>query len=318
MKTNRLDIRKIIDDVLETEAESILDLKKNIPVATWQGIVDVILKARGKVIITGMGKSGIIGRKISSTLASTGTPSFYIHPADAWHGDLGMINRDDVVVLISNSGETNEVLNLISFLKENRNVTISITGNPSSTLARNTDFTLNIHVKKEACPLQLAPTSSTTATLAIGDALAVLLMQARGFTQEDFSRFHPGGSLGRMLLTHVDDVMRTNDLPILPPSSSVKDLISVMTRGRLGLVIIRSRGKTLGLITDGDLRRAMEKYGSNLFSLKITSFMTQSPKTIETGTKLAEVEAIMNKYKITSLLVMKKGILAGVVQIYDL
>lgn len=309
---------KIISEVLDIESEAILNLKSSISPVTWQGILDIILETKGRVIVTGMGKSGIIGRKISSTLSSTGTQSFFIHPAEAWHGDLGMINPDDVVILISYSGETNEILNLISFLKENGNKTISMTGNIRSTLARNTDFIINIRVSKEACPLQLAPTSSTTATLAIGDALAVLLMHARDFKPEHFARLHPGGVLGRRLLTRVDDVMRKTNLPVLTNRASVKDLISLISQGRLGLVVIMTGKKIEGIITDGDLRRAMEKFGSDLFSKKIKTFMTKNPKCIEAGTMLLEAEQLMTKFKITSLLVTRKGDLAGVIQIYDL
>ena len=320
MKKNswNIDLSKIIFNVLDIESEAILNLKKNISLETWHGILATILNSKGRVIVTGMGKSGIIGKKISSTLSSTGTQSFFIHPAEAWHGDLGMINQEDVVILISYSGETNEVLNLISFLKENKNKTVAITGNLHSTLARNTDFIIDIHVSREACPLQLAPTSSTTATLAIGDTLAILLMQARDFKPEHFARFHPGGILGRRLLTRVEDVMRKTDLPVLSLQSSVKELIPLISQGRLGLVIIITGKKIEGIVTDGDLRRAIEKFGSALFEKKITTFMTKHPKCIETGTKLTDAEQLMTKYKITSLLVTRKGHLEGVIQIYDL
>ncbi|MFI5222342.1 MAG: SIS domain-containing protein, partial [Bacteroidia bacterium] len=240
-------------DVFKIEAKSVSDLSDQLT-EDFSKAVDAILNIRGRVVVTGLGKSGLIGRKISATLASTGTPSFFMHPVEAFHGDLGVVKNLDLVIGISYSGETEELLKLIPFFKTNKIKFIGITGNPGSTLAKNSDFHLNVKVYKEACPLELAPTSSTTATLAMGDALAVALMKARNFQPEDFAQFHPGGSLGRKLLTTVEDAMFKKDLPMVKLSDSVKTVINTMSSGRLGLAVVIDQNKITGIITDGDLR----------------------------------------------------------------
>lgn len=281
--------------------------------------VDNILSCRGRVIITGMGKSGLVGRKIAATLASTGTHSFYLHPAEAFHGDLGMISAEDIIVALSHSGETDEVLKIVPFIQSNGNTLISITGNEESTLAKNSHIHLNTGVKEEACILHLAPTTSTTAQLAMGDALAIALMQARDFTSMDFARLHPGGSLGRRLLMSVGNVMRRNDLPVVGMDCSATDMIHAMTRGGLGLIIICDGDKIEGIVTDGDLRRAMESRQSEFFAIKAIDIATRSPKCIGATAKLIEAEKMMTQYKVNSLLVTDdEGALRGVIQIYDI
>ena len=281
--------------------------------------VDCILACRGKVIITGMGKSGLVGRKIAATLASTGTHSFYLHPGEAFHGDLGMISSEDIVVALSHSGETDEVLKIVPFIQSNGNTLISITGNQESTLAKNSHIHLNTGVKEEACILHLAPTTSTTAQLAMGDALAIALMQARDFTSMDFARLHPGGSLGRRLLMNVGNVMRRHDLPVVGMDCSATDMIHAMTRGGLGLIIICDGEKIEGIVTDGDLRRAMESRQSEFFVIKAIDIATRSPKCIGANAKLIEAEKIMTEHKVNSLLVTtEQGRLEGIIQIYDI
>lgn len=281
--------------------------------------INSILACRGKVIITGMGKSGLVGRKIAATLASTGTPSFYLHPGEAFHGDLGMISSEDVVLALSHSGETDEVLKIVPFIQSNHNVLISITANAESTLAKNSDIHLNTGVKEEACILHLAPTSSTTAQLALGDALAIALMKARDFTSMDFARLHPGGSLGRRLLMTVGNVMRKSDLPVVGMECSATEMIHAMTRGGLGLIIICDEDSIEGIVTDGDLRRAMESRQSEFFNIKAIDIATRSPKSISSHAKLIEAEKMMTRHKVNSLLVTnEQGQLEGVIQIYDI
>lgn len=304
-------------EVFRIEAKSISDLQKLID-QHFIKAVETILKSKGRVVISGVGKSGLIGRKIAATLASTGTPSLFMHPVEAFHGDLGMVKKEDVFVGISYSGETEELLKIIPFVKHMGIAFIGISGNPASTLARNSTHHLNVKVYKEACPLELAPTSSTTATLAMGDALAVALMKARDFRSEDFAQFHPGGSLGRRLLTTVENCMHKNNLPVVKPSDSVKQVINTMSSGRLGMAIVLDKQKVTGIITDGDLRRAMDKYTEKFFGLKAANLMTKNPKTISKDMKMAEAEDLMNQHKITSLIVTDKGgKLAGVAQIYS-
>jgi len=265
-----------------------------------------------------MGKSGIIGRKIAATMASTGTPSFFLHPGEAYHGDLGMIEQDDIVLLISNSGETDEVLRLIPFLKAQKNIIVSMSGNPSSTLAKNSTYHLNVAVEKEACLLQLAPTSSTTATLVMGDALAVTLMELRGFKDTDFAQFHPGGSLGRRLLTRVEDVMRKEALPIVKSATSIQELIGIVSTARLGLAIVLEADVILGIVTDGDIRREMEESEATFFKLTARDLMSKEPKRIEAKEKLKTAQELMTELKVNSLLVVEDEKLVGIVQIYDL
>jgi arabinose-5-phosphate isomerase len=303
-------------EVFQIEAKSISNLSKLLD-EQFEQCVETILKSKGRLVITGVGKSGLIGRKISATLASTGTPSMFLHPVEAFHGDLGMLKKEDVVLAISYSGETEELLKIVPFIKANGLKLIGMSGKPKSTLAKNSDYHLNVFVQKEACPLELAPTSSTTATLAMGDALAVALMKGRNFKSEDFARFHPGGSLGRRLLTTVEDCMFKDKLPVVEPDDSIKTVINTMSTGRLGIAVVVSKGLIKGLITDGDLRRAMDKHAEKLFTLKAQNIMTPKPKTIDKTMKMAEAESLMTQFKITSLLVAEKGKLVGVAQIYS-
>lgn len=281
--------------------------------------VEIILGCRGKLIVTGMGKSGHIACKIAATLASTGTPSFFLHPAEAFHGDLGMISKEDVVLALSYSGETDEILKIIPFVHENGIKLIAMTGKPQSSLARNADVHIDIMVREEACILRLAPTSSTTAQLAMGDALATTLMHARKFTAMDFARLHPGGSLGRRLLMTVGHVMRKEELPIVAPDCSATEMIHRISKGGLGLIVICEDEKIMGIVTDGDVRRAMEKYRAEFFNICAMDIATRNPKSISADQKLIEAERRMTEHKINSLLVTSaEGKLEGVIQLYDI
>jgi arabinose-5-phosphate isomerase len=270
-----------------------------------------ILDTRGRVIVCGMGKSGIVGRKIAATLASTGTPAFFMHPGEAYHGDLGMVTGDDAFLAISNSGETHEVVQLLPFLRSNGNFVIAMTGNRGSTLARAAHCHLDIGVEKEACPLQLAPTASTTATLAMGDALAVTLMEARDFRPEGFARFHPGGSLGRRLLSTVGDEMVRDRLPFVEPGAKVMEIVSEMTRGSLGIAIVCDE-TCWGLITDGDVRRLIEAHGPDAFDKCARDFMSREPTTVSPATRVGDALALLDERRITSLLVSEGRHIVGV------
>jgi arabinose-5-phosphate isomerase len=282
--------------------------------------VELILGCRGRLIVSGMGKSGHVARKIASTMASTGTPAYFVHPAEASHGDLGMITRDDVLLALSNSGESEELLRIVPLIKRQGARLIAMTGVPTSTLAREADVHLDAGVEQEACPHNLAPTASTTAALALGDALAVALLDARGFGPDDFARSHPGGSLGRRLLTHVSDVMRSGDsVPTVGPQAGVTDAILAMSRGGLGLVVvIDDGGRTLGIFTDGDLRRAFEKR-IDLQSASIASVMHAQPHTIAPECLAVEAVEMMERYRINALLVADPdGRLLGALNMHDL
>lgn len=311
-------IVELAQRTLRVEAEALNNMAANLG-SEFFGAVEKILACTGKLIVTGMGKSGLIGRKIAATLASTGTPSFYLHPGEAFHGDLGMISRDDVILALSYSGETDEVLKIVPFIQSNGNVLISMTGNSESTLAKNSTIHLDVCVKEEACILHLAPTTSTTAQIAMGDALAVALMKAREFTAMDFARFHPGGSLGRRLLMTVGNVMRKSDLPVVAADCSATEMIHKMSRGGLGLIIIMDGDKIEGIVTDGDVRRAMESRQAEFFNIRAIDIATRSPKSINASAKLVEAEKMMTSYKVNSLLVTDdSGLLQGVIQIYDI
>lgn len=314
MKINALEIAK---EVFRIEAKSIENLS-NLLTDDFARAVELILNSKGRFVISGMGKSGHIGVKIAATLASTGTPSFFMHPAEAIHGDLGMLTKDDVLLAISNSGESDEILRIIPIVKRMGIPFIGMAGNANSTLAKESDCFLNITVEQEACPLQLAPTSSTTATLAMGDALAVVLMRARNFQPEDFAMFHPGGSLGRRLLTRVRDLMTASNLPVVTPETSFSELINVMTRGRLGLCAVLEMQKVVGLITDGDLRRALASSEKSRFDFIASEIMTKSPKMIAPDAMASEAEAYMLENKIKELLVVENDALIGVVQLFDM
>ncbi len=310
-------MKQIARRVFDIEIES-LQLVANAIDDEFTRVVDAILKTNGKVIVIGIGKSGIIGKKIAATLASTGTPSFFLHPGEAFHGDLGMVGAHDMVILISYSGETDEVLKLIPFLTWNKNTIIGITGNSNSTVAKNSHYHLNIKIKNEACPLALAPTSSTTATLVMGDALAIALMESRQFQQEDFARFHPGGSLGRKLLVKVKDLMRHDNLPFVNEDSSFTDLLLRMSEGRLGMVIVGSSGQVKGIITDGDLRRALLR-NPDTTKLHINEMMTANPVFIEEEEFISQAEQVMMEKKITTVLVGSAAnrSITGIYQIYN-
>jgi arabinose-5-phosphate isomerase len=313
-----MNINEIAKEVFEIESKEIANLS-NLLTDDFSDAIHAVINTSGKFIISGMGKSGIIGKKIAATLASTGTPSFFLHPGEAYHGDLGMIEKDDIVLLISNSGETDEVLKLIPFLKSQENVIIAMSGKPDSTLAKNSNYHLNIAIEKEACPLQLAPMSSTTATLVMGDAIAASLMHLRNFRDSDFAQFHPGGSLGRRLLTKVKDVMKKDILPLCYENTKVKDIIHTITAGKCGLVVVVEKKKIKGIITDGDIRRVMESQEENFFNLEASDIMSTSAKQISEESRLVEASDTMSENKINSLLVINKNFeLSGIVQMYDL
>lgn len=266
--------------------------------------VDLVLSCHGKVIVTGVGKSGHIGAKIAATLASTGTPSFFINPLDVFHGDLGVMAKGDVVLAISNSGQTDELLRFIPMVLHMQIPIIGMSGNPQSLLAKYSTCHLNVSVKKEACPLNLAPTSSTTATLVMGDALAVALMERRHFQPQDFAQFHPGGELGKRLLTTAQDVMLTENLPLLSADMQLGDAIILVSKGKLGLGVAINSGEIEGIITDGDIRRAMEKWQKEFFSHTVGDIMTRQPKRVGPETKISEIQKLMNEHKIHSVLVV--------------
>jgi arabinose-5-phosphate isomerase len=318
---NELTSQEILDlacRTLNVEAEALQMMAQRLG-DDFLSAVNRILSASGKLIVTGMGKSGLVGRKIAATLASTGTPSFFLHPGEAFHGDLGMISKEDVILALSFSGETDEVLKIVPFIQSNGNTLISMTGNPNSTLAKNSDIHLDVNVKEEACILHLAPTTSTTAQIAMGDALAIALMKARQFTSMDFARLHPGGSLGRRLLMTVGNVMRKDDLPVVAADCSATEMIHKVSRGGLGLIVIQDGDEIVGIVTDGDIRRAMESRQAEFFSISAIDIATRNPKTINMNAKLIDAEKLMTKHKVNSLLAVDdQGKLQGVIQIYDI
>lgn len=316
---NTADAVAIAREVLEIEAQAVTDLASHLDHRFAQA-VDIILASSGRVVVSGIGKSGHIARKIASTLASTGTPAFFVHPAEASHGDLGMVARNDVFIGLSNSGESAELLAIVPLLKRQGAKLIAFTGNAQSTLAREADVHLFAGAAKEACPLNLAPTASTTAALALGDALAVALMQAKGFTQDEFARSHPGGALGRRLLTHVRDIMRTgNDVPRVAQSVSLMDAMLEMSRGRMGMTaILDDRQCVAGIFTDGDLRRAIER-NTDLRNTPIIDVMSRGPKTISADKLAAEAVEIMERNKVHQILVVApSGELLGALNMHDL
>lgn len=299
------------------EANALLDL---IPQLTddFDRAVELVYQCKGRLIVTGVGKSGHIGAKIAATLASTGTPSFFVNPLDVFHGDLGMITSMDIVLAISNSGQTDELLRFMPYLIERNVPVIGMTGNPESLIAQCATCHLNVAVKREACPLNLAPTSSTTAALAMGDALACALMEVRHFEAKDFARFHPGGSLGRRLLTRVKDVMHKDNLPVVPPDMNLGEAIIHISDGKLGLAVAMRDDEILGIVTDGDVRRAMQRSRSRFFELSVEDIMTRTPKMVQGDTNISEVEKMMNRYKIHSLLVLdENGQLAGIIDYFN-
>lgn len=307
---NYIDPIEVAKNVFAIEAQAISQLSEKLG-NSFTEAVQQILASKGRVIVCGMGKSGIIGKKIAATLASTGTPSYFMHPGEAYHGDLGMVTSDDVFVAISNSGETDEVVKLIPFLRSNGNYLITLTSNSFSTLARAAHSHLDIGVQEEACPLQLAPTSSTTATLAMGDALAVALMKARNFQPENFARLHPGGSLGRRLLSKVEDEMVKDNLPLVSAQAKVLDVIHAMSLGSLGLAIVEHQGGW-GIVTDGDIRRAIERYNNTIFDKCAAELMSCNPLMVPIGTRVEDALILMDKHRITSLLVFENKRVLGI------
>ncbi|MGI7098918.1 KpsF/GutQ family sugar-phosphate isomerase [Campylobacter coli] len=311
----KVDALKIAKEVFATEAKAIEDLALNLD-ENFSKAIELMLHTKGRCIVSGMGKSGHIGAKIAATLASTGTPSFFIHPGEALHGDLGMLTPDDVLIAISNSGETEEILKIIPAIKKRKIPLIAMCGKKNSTLVKKGDIFLNISVKEEACPLQLAPMSSTTATLVMGDALAAALMKARNFRPDDFALFHPGGSLGRKLLTRVSDLMVSKNLPIVHPDTEFNDLVDVMTSGKLGLCLVLENEKLVGIITDGDLRRALKANDKPRFDFKAKEIMGINPKVVDADAMASEAEEIMLKYKIKEIVVSKEDKVVGIIQLY--
>ena len=315
---DRLQILEVARKAIRTEMLALRDMEERLG-DEFVAAVEAILASHGKCIVTGMGKSGLVGRKIAATLASTGTPSFFLHPGEAFHGDLGMISPDDIVVALSYSGETDEILKIVPFIHSNGNKLISMTGNPESALAKHSDVHLDVGVKEEACILHLAPTSSTTAQIAMGDALAVSLMQLRSFTSVDFARLHPGGSLGRRLLMTVGNVMRSHDLPVVAPDCPATEMIHAISKGGLGLIVVCDGDRIEGIVTDGDVRRAMEQRRADFFNIVAADIATPHPKTVSADEKLIDAEKTMTRNKVTSLLVTDAaGKLQGVIQIYDI
>lgn len=314
---NDNDIRSYAKECIEQEAQAVMALVPMID-ENFNEAVRIIINCKGKLIVTGVGKSGHIGAKIAATLSSTGTPSFFINPLDVFHGDLGVMTSHDVVLAISNSGATDELLRFIPILLHMGIKIIGMSGNPQSLLARYSTVHLNTHVNREACPLNLAPTSSTTAQLVMGDALAVALMKVRDFKPRDFAQFHPGGELGKRLLTTAGDVMRTDELPVVNASMHLGDAIILVSKGKLGLGVVIENDKVNGIITDGDIRRAMEKWQAQFFDRTVGDIMTISPKCVKADTKVTAIQKIMNKYKIHSVLVTDDdGRLLGVVDHYS-
>lgn len=323
---DKLNVRSVelAKNTLEIESLAIEQLRKNLDqtdsALSFSKAIHLLLACKGRIVVSGMGKSGHIAKKIAATFASTGSPAFFVHPAEASHGDLGMVQPDDVFVAFSNSGETAELLTIVPLIKRTGAKLISLTGAPESTLARFSDVHLNVSVQREACPLNLAPTASTTASLAMGDALAVALLDARGFREEDFARSHPGGSLGRKLLTHVSDVMRQGEsVPKTINSASIKQALLEITAKRLGMtVVVNENDKVLGIFTDGDLRRLLEKT-SNLDEVNLEKVMTANPRTISPEMLAAEAVEMMERFRINQLVVVDNaGKLVGALNMHDL
>lgn len=301
-------------EVLRIEARAIADLEASLD-GRFSDAVELILSNTGRVIVCGMGKSGIIGKKIAATLASTGTPSFFMHPGEAFHGDLGMVTPEDVFVAISHSGETDELLKLLPFLIDNGNSIIAMTGNSHSTLAQHSSVHLSVQVAREACPLQLAPTASTTATLAMGDAFAVALMKARDFQAHHFARFHPGGSLGRRLLQPVRAEMRSDNLPFITARAPADQVLAAVTDGDLGVALVSDEAcRIVGVITDGDLRRALQQHRQAFFDRTAADLMTANPVTIGIDSSMHTAIELMAKHHITLLVVVDGEQVVGVVQ----
>ncbi|OAV21498.1 Arabinose 5-phosphate isomerase [Moraxella catarrhalis] len=319
MKQNNLAPSDYIQDAIDTirTEQRALNLLIDELDERFVNACQVILNCSGRVVVTGMGKSGHIGRKIAATFASTGTPAFFMHPGEAGHGDLGMLVQGDVLIAISNSGESDEIRMLLPVVKQLNIPLISISRDKRGILPKSADIALTLGLSEEACPLGLAPTSSTTATLALGDALAVALLHARGFTSHDFALSHPAGALGRRLLTHVSDIMHTNHLPVVHHQSTLNETLLAMTSGRLGLaVVVDDDSKVVGIFTDGDLRRKLAEH-TNL-TVEIQTLMTKTPKSVDQQMRASDALSLMNENAISQLLVLKDRQLIGVISIHDI
>ncbi len=295
-------VRAYATQCIKEEAEATLNLINQLD-ENFDKAVSLMFHCTGKVIVTGVGKSGNIGAKIAATLSSTGTPAFFVNPLDVYHGDLGVMTKDDVVLALSNSGQTDELLRFIPMVLHMNIPIIGMSANPNSLLAKYSTAHLKVWVEKEACPLNLAPTSSTTAALVMGDALAIALMRVRNFKPQDFAQFHPGGELGKRLLTTAQDVMRSDELPIIPKDMHLGEAIIHVSKGKLGLGISLDNGKVIGLITDGDIRRAMERWQAEFFDHTVSDIMTREPKIVLPSTKITEVQQIMQLNKVHTVLV---------------
>lgn len=317
MNTDRK-ILALAKKTLDIEAEAIAGLKEQLT-KDFTAVVRLIIQSKGRVVVSGIGKSAIIANKMVATFNSTGTPSVFMHAADAIHGDLGMIQRNDVVILISNSGNTPEIKVLAPLIKNGGNILVAMVGNETSALATHADYRLLTAIKKEACPNNLAPTSSTTAQLAMGDALAVCLLEERGFTSADFARYHPGGALGKRLYLKVDDLWASNPKPIVQMSTAITDVILEISSKRLGCAAVIEKGKLAGMITDGDLRRMMQQSkGASFTNLTAKDIMNKKPKSVDKDTMAVEALQMMKEYNITQLVVTDKNKFVGFIHLHDL
>ncbi len=313
-----MEIKDIAIRCLQDESQALLNLIPKLD-DNFDGAVSLLYKCKGHVVVSGVGKSGHVAAKIAATLASTGTPAIYINPLDALHGDLGMITENDMALLISNSGSSDEILRMVAFLEDCHIPIVSMVGNTDSLLARHSSYHIDVSVAKEACPLNLAPTSSTAAAMAMGDAMACALIELRHFKARDFAKFHPGGSLGKKLMTTVRDVMYTENMPIIPPDMKLVDAIISISNGHLGLGVVMEDNNILGIITDGDIRRAVEGSKSNFFNLAVADTMTKTPKTIGPEAKLTQIQYMFHKNKIHALLVVdKENHLLGIVDYFSI
>lgn len=310
-----MESRIFAEKCLREEAQALLDVIPKLD-NSFEQVIDLILHCKGHVVVTGVGKSGHVAAKIAATLASTGTPAIFLNALDALHGDLGMVMSDDVILMISNSGNTDELLRVIASLEERHIPIVAMTGNAESLIAQHSNYHILVSVEREACPLNLAPTSSTTVAMAMGDAIACALMEMRKFKAKDFAQFHPGGTLGRKLLVKVKDVMYTENFPIVPSAMRLSEALMTISGGKLGLGVVMERDEILGIITDGDIRRAVEGARENFINLTVSEAMTRTPKTISPEAKLTTVQTLFRKHKIHSLLVVDRGRLVGIVDYF--
>jgi len=314
--SNQPAMLSIARESLTEQAKALINMSESLG-DEFAKAVNMILQTKGRVVVCGMGKSGLVGKKMTATFASTGTPSFFMHPAEAFHGDLGMLAREDLLILISYSGETDEIINLLPSVKHFGNKIISIVGNVESTMAKHSDVVLSVKVEREVCPNNLAPTTSTLATMGMGDALAVALIKARNFQAEDFARYHPGGSLGRRLLTKVSDVMHTKNLPVVSMNTPLREAVLAISEGRLGLVVIIENEQVKGIVTDGDLRRALVNQ-VDINQASIGEIMTSDPVSIAPDMMLVDAESLMLEKKIKALVVIGQNKnIAGILEIFD-